>query len=433
MSNAPWQSMDPELQRAGSRPVSEGAESAGDPGGRDGDDRYMARALELAERGRATVSPNPMVGCVIVRDHRVVGEGWHRRPGTPHAEVHALRAAGDAARGATAYVTLEPCSHHGRTPPCSDALVRAGVRRVVVAAGDPNPLVNGAGLRRLREAGVEVRRGVMRAEVEAQNEAFLTAQRTGRPFVLYKTAMSLDGRIATRTGASRWITGEAARARVQRWRHWSDAVAVGVGTVLADDPLLTARIAGGRTPLKVIFDSTARTPTDAALFRPDRAGEPARVLIVAADGAPRSRTEALRRSGATVVELEGEDGRPSVREALSALRDREVGRVLLEGGGTLAWSFFAAGAVDRVAWFVAPMLLGGGGATPLAGAGVARLEDAIRLEGVRTEACGDDLLLEARVASFRRLAPPAPATTRAGERGDVTARAAPPATAREVD
>jgi diaminohydroxyphosphoribosylaminopyrimidine deaminase/5-amino-6-(5-phosphoribosylamino)uracil reductase len=357
----------------------------------------MARALELAEKGRGTTSPNPLVGCVLVRAGEIVGEGWHRRVGEPHAEVLALRDAGPRARGATAYVTLEPCDHHGRTPPCSLALLEAGVERVVVAAPDPDPRVAGAGLRRLREAGVEVVEGVLAERAEAQNEAYLTSQRLGRPFVLYKTAMTLDGKIATRTGHSRWITGEASRARVQRWRHELDAVAVGVTTVLLDDPRLTARVEGGRTPIKVVFDTMARTPADAALFAPDAAGAAPRVWIVTGPNAPETRLAALHGVGAETIRVDGPRGRPSVAAALTELQRREVRGLLLEGGGTLAWSFLEADAIDRVAWFLGPKLLGGNGATPLGGMGVATMDQAFELLELRSEPSGDDLLITGRV------------------------------------
>lgn len=366
-------------------------------------ERHMARALELAERGRATVRPNPMVGCVIVRDDEVVGEGWHERAGEPHAEVHALRQAGGLARGADVYVTLEPCSHHGRTPPCADALIEAGVRRVVIAAGDPDPRVDGAGVERLRAAGIEVVQGVLREEAEAQNERFRTAHRERRPYVLYKTAMTLDGKIATRSGQSRWITGEAARARVQAWRAELDAVAVGVTTVLLDDPRLTVRggdgqAAGRRSPTKVVFDSVARTPETAALFEPGEDGEGARVILVVGESAPAARVAALEARGAEVLTVPGPRGRTGVREALTALYERGLSGLLLEGGGTLAWSFFEARAVDRVAWFVGPKLLGGRGASPLGGLGVGRMEDALGLTELRSEFIGQDLLLTGRVA-----------------------------------
>jgi diaminohydroxyphosphoribosylaminopyrimidine deaminase / 5-amino-6-(5-phosphoribosylamino)uracil reductase len=358
------------------------------------DERHMRRALTLAERGRGTASPNPMVGCVIVQGDEVVGEGWHERAGEAHAEVHALRAAGDRARGATAFVTLEPCDHHGRTPPCTEALLAAGVARVVVATLDPNPAVQGRGLARLRAAGVAVGLGLLGGEARTQNAPYLTLQTHGRPWVRYKAAMTLDGKIATRTGHSRWITGEASRALVQRWRHESDAVAVGISTVLLDDPRLTARVPEGRSPRKVVFDSVARTPVQAVLFEPDDAGAAARVTIMVGPTAPAARVQALRASGAEVVVSDDGRGRPDVGGALTHLAGLGVTSLLLEGGGTLAWSFVEARAIDRVAYFIGPMLLGGPGASPLGGMGVASIDDAIRLEGLSIERRGDDLLVE---------------------------------------
>jgi diaminohydroxyphosphoribosylaminopyrimidine deaminase/5-amino-6-(5-phosphoribosylamino)uracil reductase len=357
--------------------------------------QHMRRALALAERGRGRTSPNPLVGCVIVREGVVLGEGWHEHAGEAHAEVRALQQAGDAG-GATAYVTLEPCAHQGRTPPCSAALIAAGVSRVVFAAHDPNPLAAG-GAARLQEAGITVVSGVLQDEAERQNEAFFTVQRRQRPLVLYKTAMTLDGKIATRTGQSRWITGAAARERVQQWRDQFDAVAVGINTVLLDDPLLTCRLAGGRSPLKVIFDSVARTPPAAKLFLPDQHGAAARVIVYTTDKAPAGRIEALRAVGAEVVALPEERGRSAVRGALADLRGRGVNSVLLEGGGTLAWSFFETQAVDKVAFFIGPKLLGGARASPIAGLGVAQMDEAITLADLQTEFIGSDLLLTGQV------------------------------------
>ncbi|MEX2543107.1 MAG: bifunctional diaminohydroxyphosphoribosylaminopyrimidine deaminase/5-amino-6-(5-phosphoribosylamino)uracil reductase RibD [Trueperaceae bacterium] len=357
-------------------------------------ERFMSRALELAELGRSTTLPNPMVGCVLVRESSgIVGEGWHERAGDDHAETRALAAAGELARGATVYVTLEPCNHHGNTPPCTEALISAGVRRVVIAGFDPDPRVAGSGVRRLQEAGITVVEGVLRDEADALNAAYLRMQRSGRPFVLYKTAMTLDGKIATRSGQSRWITGEAARELVQRWRSRLDAVAVGINTVLLDDPLLTARVDDGRTPVKVVFDSVGRTPPDAGLFAPDRKGEAPRVVLFVTDKAPAGRLEALRAAGAEVITVSAQRGRALVTEALRALRERGVRSLLLEGGGTLAWSFLEAEAVDQVAWFIGPKLLGGSGATPLGGLGMNAMADALELEAMRTELIGGDLLV----------------------------------------
>jgi len=363
--------------------------------------RHLWRALELAELGRGATHPNPMVGCVLVLGAEVVGEGWHARVGGPHAEAAALAAAGARARGATAYVTLEPCAHHGRTPPCADALVAAGVARVVYASPDPDPRVAGAGAARLRAAGVEVVGGVLRREADALNAAYLTHRRLGRPWVRYKTAMTLDGKIATRTGRSRWITGPEARALVHVWRGQADAVAIGVSTLLQDDPALTTRLEGasapGRTAHKVVFDAIARTPTTARLFEPGPDGTPARVTLVVGPDAPAARVRALEERGAAVWSLPGERGRPDVAAALRRLAAEGVVELLLEGGGTLAWSFLAAGAIDRVAWFVAPKLVGGRGATPLAGLGVAGMDEAVRLRGTTVRQVGDDLLIEAEL------------------------------------
>lgn len=365
------------------------------------DAHHMQRALDLAERGRGRVAPNPLVGCVIVAGGAVVGEGWHQRAGEAHAEVNALRAAGDAARGATAYVTLEPCDHHGRTPPCTEALIGAGVGRVVVASLDPNPRVNGAGVARLRAAGIDVDVGLLGDAADEQNEVFRTAQLLGRPFVLYKTAMSLDGKVALSSGPARWITGPEARRRVHRWRNEYAAIAVGSGTVLADDPSLTTRLepgdGEGRTPVKVIFDGRARTPVNARLFEPDEAGEPARVIVVASAAAPTDDVAALEARGAEVLRLGSGNGRPPIRSALEELLRRGLTSLLLEGGGTLASAFFGAGAVDKVAWFVAPKLLGGADAPgPLAGAGAERIDDAVLIDRMHTETVGDDLLITGR-------------------------------------
>ncbi len=362
-----------------------------------GDAAFMRLALTLAERGRGRVSPNPLVGCVVVKDGEVIGEGWHASAGGPHAEVAALAAAGEGARGASVYVTLEPCDHHGRTPPCTEALLAAGVDRVVIATLDPNPLVDGRGVARLAGAGVRVEVGLLAREAEEQNEVFRVAQRERRPFVLYKTAMSLDGKIAVRTGRSRWITGETARDRVHRWRDEFDAVAVGINTVLLDDPALTTRSGGGRTPRKVVFDSVARTPTKARLFDEDPQGQPGRVTVFVTEEAPAARVQALHERGAEVIAVRADRGRPDVAAALSELYARDVTSVLLEGGGTLAWDFFAARSVDRVAWFVAPKLLGGSAAGPLAGLGVASVDEAFLLDDVRTETIGNDLLVTGKV------------------------------------
>lgn len=327
----------------------------------DADDvRYMRRALELAARALYSTDPNPRVGCVLVRDGLVVGEGWHQRAGEPHAEVHALRAAGESARGATAYVTLEPCSHHGRTPPCADALIAAGIARVVYACGDPFPLVNGGGAAKLRAAGIAVEEGCLRAEAEALNPGFVARLRGGRPFVRVKLASSLDGRTALANGASRWITGEVARADVQKLRARSSAIVTGAATVLQDDPRLTVRDESldlrGRRPLRVVLDPRARVPPTAQVFR--EAG-PVVVAIAADAGAPASRAaDALRATGAEIVALpvHGEGFAPA--DVLAHLATRHANEVLVEAGPRLAGAFLAARCVDELVVYLAPHLLG---------------------------------------------------------------------------
>jgi len=365
------------------------------------DARFMRRALELAERGRGLTSPNPMVGAVVVSGETIVGEGFHEVAGGPHAEVAALAAAGARARGATLYVTLEPCVHHGRTPPCVPVVLAAGVGRVVAALIDPNPLVGGCGLAALRAAGVEVTDGVLAADAERQNRAFLTAMRRNRPHVTLKAAMTLDGRIADVHGESKWITGPVARAAVHRLRSQSDAIVVGVGTALRDDPALTARLdrPWPREPYRVVLDSTARTPADARLIA---AGTRARALILTGENADTARVAALRAAGATVVTVAGRAGRVDLRGALAALAAREVRAVLVEGGGEVHGAFLDAGLVDRVAMFVAPRLLGGRTATPAIGGAGSPLKGAARLTTLEVTRVGDDLLIEGDVVPVDR-------------------------------
>jgi diaminohydroxyphosphoribosylaminopyrimidine deaminase/5-amino-6-(5-phosphoribosylamino)uracil reductase len=358
------------------------------------DARFMRRALELAERARGLTSPNPLVGAVVVSDGEIVGEGYHERAGSPHAEVVALAAAGPRGRGATLYVTLEPCSHHGRTPPCAPAVIGAGIRRVVVASIDPNPRVRGRGLEALRAAGVEVTEAPFAADAERQNRAFVTAMRLGRPHVTLKAAMTLDGRIADLHGESKWITGAPARAAAHRLRSESDAIVVGVGTVLRDDPALSVRLERPwpREPYRVVLDTHARTPPGARLIG---AGSPARALVMTAPGAAAA---VLQAAGATVVPTELRDGHVDLRAALARLADLEVRAVLVEGGGEVHGAFVDADLVDRVAIFVAPRLLGGRSATPSVGGTGRSLEDAFRLTALEVTRLGDDLLIEADVS-----------------------------------
>ena len=358
---------------------------------------FMARALELAAGGLGLTSPNPAVGAVLVRDGVIVGEGFHERAGGPHAEAVALARAGAAARGATCYVTLEPCAHHGRTPPCADALVTAGVARVVAACPDPNPRVDGRGFARLRAAGIDVTVGPGEAEARALNRAFFTFVTAGRPHVTLKSAMTLDGRIAAWDGTSRWITGEVARAEAHRLRFLADAVLVGIGTVLRDDPELTVRLPGtpAKEPYRVVADSRLRTPPDAQVLR---AGDPSRTIVACRAPAPRRRAAGLRERGARVLELPGEGRRVDLRALLKTLGELDVVAVLAEGGAELGAGLLDAGLVDRVAFFVAPRLLGGRTAPgPLGGVGRS-LKDAVSVTALSYRIVGEDLLIEGDVA-----------------------------------
>jgi diaminohydroxyphosphoribosylaminopyrimidine deaminase / 5-amino-6-(5-phosphoribosylamino)uracil reductase len=360
-------------------------------------ERFMHRALELAERGRGLTSPNPMVGAVVVTPGgEIAGEGFHARAGGPHAEIEALRAAGARARGATLYVTLEPCSHQGRTPPCAPAVIEAGIGRVVAAVSDPNPLVSGRGFDALRRAGIEVVTDVGAADAEGQNRVFFTAMRERRPHVTLKAGMTLDGKIADLHGVSQWITGDAARRQAHRLRSESDAIVVGIGTVLRDDPELTVRLGQPwpREPFRVVLDTAARTPVGARLIR---AGRPSDAVIAAGAGAPEKRVRELAAAGATVVCCGTRDGRVDLGALLTDLFAREVRAVLVEGGGEVHGAFLDAGLVDRVAIFAAPLLIGGRGATPVVGGAGRELKSAVRLGGFKVTPLGDDLLIEADV------------------------------------
>jgi diaminohydroxyphosphoribosylaminopyrimidine deaminase / 5-amino-6-(5-phosphoribosylamino)uracil reductase len=362
---------------------------------------HLARAIDLARRGIGRTSPNPNVGAVVTRDGEVVGEGWHEFHGGPHAEVNALDAAGEAARGATLYVSLEPCCHHGRTPPCTDAILAAGVARVVVASDDPTEKAAGRGLGILRDEGVEVAvaEGELAARARLVNQAFRKHARTGRPWVLFKSAMTLDGKVATPTGDSKWISGEASRHRAHEWRASVDAVAVGVGTALTDDPQLTARIEGvTRQPRRVVFDSTARLPLTSQLVK---AAPDVPLTVVVSRAAPRQEVDALEAAGADIIVATGENEQARVRSALVALGDREVTAILLEGGPHLAGAFFDAGEIDEVRLFLAPLLVGGRTARdPMEGGGVEKIADATRALTLECEHVGEDILVSARLREW---------------------------------
>jgi diaminohydroxyphosphoribosylaminopyrimidine deaminase/5-amino-6-(5-phosphoribosylamino)uracil reductase len=359
---------------------------------------HMRQALDLAMRGWGHVTPNPMVGALIVdAAGEVAGRGWYEGPrGAPHAEVRALRDAGERACGATLYCTLEPCSHHGSTPPCTDAVIRAGIARVVVAASDPNPLVDGRGLAQLRGAGVEVQDGPLQAEAHRLNAAFERHITTGLPFVIWKVAASLDGKTAARDGSSRWITSPQARADAHRLRAWADAVIVGAGTVLADDPQLTVRhaeLAKAWQPMRVVVDAAGRVPPTAAVF--DRPGQ----LLVATTDRADAQIDLWQDAGAEVVIVEPDaTGGVAPQALVRELGKRDVQAALLEGGATLAWSFLRDRLVDRVVQYIAPRVIGGVEALgSVAGDGFAPVAEALDLTFVSVDRIGPDLRVEADV------------------------------------
>ena len=366
------------------------------------DQAYMRQALDLAARGLGRVEPNPMVGALVVRDDRVIAEGWHGRFGGPHAEVVAIAQAGDRCRGAELFVTLEPCCHHGKTPPCTDAILRAGIRRVVAAVGDPFPQVSGRGEALLRGAGLEVKVGVLADEARRLNAAYFKRQLTGLPLVIAKWAMTADGRIATATGESRWISCEASRRRVHEVRRIVDAVLVGAGTVVKDSPSLTVRhvepLPERGQPTRVVLD-------EALAIDPQR--EPAAsarqvpLIVYAALDAPPARAEALRRAGCEVVHTPAEGRFVSPRHVLEDLGRRGMSRVLIEGGAHVFGSFLGAGLVDRAMIFISPRILGSaGGLGPVAGPSERGLEAALALEDLTVERIDTDILMQGRLGEF---------------------------------
>lgn len=359
----------------------------------EADKIYMKRALRLAQRARGKTAPNPMVGAVVVKDGTVVGEGFHPRAGAPHAEVLALAEAGEQARGATLYTNLEPCCHTDkRTPPCTDAILKSGLRRVVAAAADPNPKVAGRGLALLGRAGIEVAEGLLRHEAERLNEVFIKYVTTGRPFVILKAAITLDGRIATAKGASRWISGEAARREVHRLRSEVDAVLVGIGTVLADDPLLTARRRGRKNPLRVVIDPDLKMPLQSRVVA---SISEAPVLAVTTSRAALAKSARLERSGVDVLRLPHRKGMISLPLLFERLGERGIASVLIEGGGVVNGAALRAGAVDKVIFYIAPKLLAGDDArSVVSGKAFSSLEDAILLGGMSVRKIGDDLRVE---------------------------------------
>src|SRR5687767_12405479 len=367
----------------------------------DTDVTHLLRAIALAENGRGRVSPNPMVGAVVVLDGNVIGEGFHAAYGGPHAERAALADCVSDPRGATMYVSLEPCCHHGQTPPCTDAIIEAGIARVVVASDDPTEKASGRGLGILRDEGVEVvvADGELAAAARLLNQPFRKHARTGRPHVLFKSAMTLDGKVATRTGDSKWISSEDSRRRGHHWRAERDAVVVGIGTALADDPQLTARIEDAeRQPRRVVFDSEGRLPIDSQLVM---SAPEIPLTVVVSRAAPRTATDSLEVAGAEVVVATGENEPARVRSALDQLGAAGISSLLLEGGPHLAGAFLDAGEVDEMRLFIAPVVIGGGTARdPVEGEGAELISEATRALSMCVERIADDVLISARLREW---------------------------------
>ena len=358
----------------------------------EADRKYLEACLALASLGEGETSPNPMVGAVLVKDGRLLGQGYHRRVGDRHAEMAALEEAGGAASGSTLYVNLEPCVHHGRTPPCVDALIEAGIAEVVACMKDPDPRVDGRGFKRLREAGIRVRHGILEKQASRLNEKFIKFVSTGVPFVTLKAAMTLDGRIAAATGASKWITSEEARDEGQRLRYQHDAILVGVNTVLKDDPLLTARRGGGKPLLRAILDSRLRIPPAAKLLSNADGG---RTVLYARKGAPKAEEGRLTRlAGVEVKEVSGSRIGLDWKQILADLAQRQVESILVEGGGKTLGTALSSGVADRIALFIAPRILGGRGVAAFAGMGVENLDAAPRVREWSWRPIGPDLLVE---------------------------------------
>ena len=359
------------------------------------DEEFMRKALDMAKHAKGRTSPNPMVGAVIVQDGHIVAAGWHREAGTPHAEIHALRMAGELARDAVLYVTMEPCAHYGRTGPCAKAVVEAGIRRVVVAMQDPNPLVAGRGLAILREAGIQVECGVLEPEARRLNEVFLKWITTGMPFVTMKTAMTLDGKIATAAGDSQWITNEASRRRVHEWRDTQDGILVGIHTVLKDNPSLTTRLQNrkGKNPTRIVLDSRARTPLDSKVVTDGQA----KTIVAVTACAPRENVGALQAAGADVL-VAGDGPQVDLQELLRQLGKREICSLFVEGGAQVNFSFLQAGLVDKFHAFIAPKIVGGREAlSPVGGEGIRKLSDAVELTELEMESLEGDILISGYV------------------------------------
>jgi len=361
------------------------------------DEEWMRRSLRLAEKGRGRTSPNPMVGAVLVKNGRVVGEGYHAKAGEDHAEIIALRQAGEEARGATLYLNLQPCTHYGKTPPCAPVVIRSGVKRIVIGMEDPNPLVKREGVESLREAGLEVEVGLREKECRRLNEAYCKYIMKKEPFIILKVAATLDGRIAARDGDSKWISGETSRRFVHRLRDQVDGVLVGIGTVLRDDPMLTARIRAGRNPFRIILDSRLRMPEEARVI----AVSPSKTIIVTTEAAPKDKIERLERRDVRILVLDSKEGRVSLRSCLSRLGEMEMMTLLVEGGSEINGSFLDEGLIDKLLLFLSPKLIGDTQAVGIfGGRGAVNLKQAILLRELKTRRIGEDILVEGYFGTY---------------------------------
>lgn len=362
----------------------------------DPDEYFMRKALKLAENGRGTTNPNPMVGCVIVKDGRIISEGWHERAGGSHAEIHAIDNACETIENSTMYITLEPCSHHGRTPPCADRIIKEGVKRVVIAAGDPNPQVSGKGIEKLRLAGIEVKPGMLKKQAEIQNEVFRKYITCDTPFVLFKSAISLDGKIATSTGKSQWISCEESRKQVHSLRSEYTGIMAGINTVLLDDPLLTSRVPGGRNPIRIIVDSALNISENARLLS---SLDEAPLIIAVTDKSSQKKRRILEDMGAQIILCPQRAGMVHLTFLMKELHKRGIDSILLEGGGTLAFTAFKEELIDKVLLYLAPTIIGGKDArTAVEGDGFSSLDKITRLKDVTTGRCGEDIRIQGYVA-----------------------------------
>jgi len=355
------------------------------------DEQWMKRALRLAEAGRGRTSPNPVVGAVLVKRGKVVGEGYHAKIGGAHAEIIGLHQAGEKARGAVLYLNLEPCTHYGRTPPCVPQIIKAGVKRVVIGMKDPNPVVNGKGIEALKESGLDVKVGVLGKECRRLNEAFCKYILKKEPFVVLKVAATLDGKIATRNGDSKWISGEASRRFVHKLRDEVDGVLVGIGTVLRDDPLLTARMKEGREPYRIVLDSRLKIPEEAKVFE----NSPLEVILATTGSAPQDKIERLEKRGVRVLIIDSKEGRVNLRSCLSKLGEIGIMNLLVEGGSRVNGSFLDEGLVDKFLLFLSPKLIGDPQSVGIfGGRGVSNLKEAVGLKEIKTKRMGEDIFVE---------------------------------------